>query len=272
MSAVAVERQPWSWQRWTFVVLGILAVQLALIFRLSDSTPEPSRSPSVAPTLHLAAGGPGELLGLNDPTLFVLPHRQGFSGGVWLRTPSLELPSGEWTETGADPIIRNALLSTLPAQQLGRDFSRFTRTNRFASAPSATQYLPEMTRETATRPTRAARRSTLRVEGELANRRLLSAMSLPSWPHNDVLTNSVVQLLVDAQGLVSSVVLLPPGSGLKDADQHALDLARSALFEPVEPNAGASLTAATGELTWGALVFEWHAVPVPATNPPPITP
>src|SRR5206468_11139939 len=39
--------------------------------------------------------------------------------------------------------------------------------------------------------------STLRLSGDLANRHLLVAPELRSWPSAEILSNSVVQLLVD---------------------------------------------------------------------------
>jgi hypothetical protein len=91
------------------------------------------------------------------------------------------------------------------------------------------------------------------------------------------LTNSVVRALVNAAGEVVSVILLRPGGGAmdasqRDADQLALDLAKTLRFEPV-PRDGAdpALNPAVG-LSWGRIIFEWHTVPPPATNAPATTP
>jgi hypothetical protein len=66
--------------------------------------------------------------------------------------------------------------------------------------------------------------------------------------------------VMEPDGQVFSPVLMPPGSGSKSADQLALDIARSARFAPLPRDAGA--------FTIGALVFEWHTVPLPDTNAP----
>ena len=68
-----------------------------------------------------------------------------------------------------------------------------------------------------------AARSTLRLAGGLANRRLLNPPELRAWPASDLLTNSVVQVLVNADGNVMSLNLLA-GSGSPKADQFALEV------------------------------------------------
>jgi len=102
--------------------------------------------------------------------------------------------------------------------------------------------------------------STLRVAGDLVNRRLLNPPQLQSWPALDLLTNTVVQVLVNAEGNVFSSTLLTL-SGSKEADQNALDVARAARFEPLRRSSPA--------LTIGALIFEWHTAPLAnaAANP-----
>ena len=109
-----------------------------------------------------------------------------------------------------------------------------------------------------------AQNSTLRVEGELAQRQLPSQINLTNWPYANVIAPSKVQVLVDAAGNVVSTVLLPPDSGFTAADQYekadqcALELARAARFAP------------SSRLTVGRMIFNWHTVPPPATNAPAI--
>jgi hypothetical protein len=113
--------------------------------------------------------------------------------------------------------------------------------------------------------------SRLRIEGDLAGYRLLRTLDLPSWQYNDVLTNTGVQMLVNADGRPVSAILLFT-SGYKKADDHALVQARAARFE---------LSGAAGQqwqppstplahLVRGLLLFDWHTVPLPPTNAPPI--
>jgi hypothetical protein len=98
----------------------------------------------------------------------------------------------------------------------------------------------------------------------LASRRLLNPPKLQSWPASDLLTNSVMRVLVGADGTVISAIQLftPPGSGSKEADQQALDLSRAARFEPLHTGAE--------NLTFGTLIFQWHTLPL--TNAPSPTP
>ena len=49
------------------------------------------------PTLTLADDS-SELLALNDPTLFALPHQKDFASALWLQTAALKQPSFRWTE------------------------------------------------------------------------------------------------------------------------------------------------------------------------------
>ena len=81
-----------------------------------------------------------------------------------------------------------------------------------------------------------------------------------AWESSELVSNSVVQVLVDAPGRIISAVLLTPGGGAtqRKADAQALELARVAQFEPV----------AAAALSVGTIIFEWQTLPVPATNAP----
>ena len=67
-------------------MLAVFAGQLGLIFWLSDRAPIRALPAAGGPTLRLAGPGSAEILALEDPTLFALPHRQGFAGQAWLTT------------------------------------------------------------------------------------------------------------------------------------------------------------------------------------------
>jgi len=100
-----------------------------------------------------------------------------------------------------------------------------------------------------------AKNSTMRIEDGLARRRLLTPISLQSWPNDDILEPSVVQALVDAKGSVVSVVLLS-SSKLDAANQRALELVRAARFAP------------SSGMTIGRFIFDWRTVALPVTNVP----
>jgi hypothetical protein len=108
--------------------------------------------------------------------------------------------------------------------------------------------------------------SSFSIEGALADRPLLSQFALHSWPATEILTNTVVQIAVDAAGRVFSASLLVK-SASPDANAAALNLARLARFQPLRwlgekpPPPGA--------LSWGKIIFHWHTTNAPASAPIP---
>ena len=257
MTDAPVERGPWSRQRWWLAIAFVLGLQAALIFALEKSSSATPRKTVMVPLIHLQEHVSLEPLAVSDPTLFVLPHHRGFSGEAWLnRAPLLNFQPADWAEPP------RAL--PLATARLGASFKEFITANTsphfetiatFETPRSTPSFFP------ATPP---SPQSTLRIEGALAQRRLLAAPELRAWESSELVSNSVVQVLVDAPGRVVSVVLLSPASGVKqqEADARALELARAARFEP----------ATNGALTVGTLLFEWQTLPPPATNAPVATP
>ena len=256
MIAVSPQGSGWAQRRWLITVLIVFIVQLGLIFGLSDKTRPRARSSAAPPMLRLRAPGSTELLDLMDPTWFALPHRQGFSGPAWMTAPDFPSNKFSWSEE-----LRPLALRT---QDLGSAFNRFVATNDFAGFQTLAPPEPALALP-AVRPLAVPSSSSLRIEGRLARRRLLTPLSLTNWPHTDLLTNSVVQLLVDAEGRPVSGGTLLSSSGLAAADQHALELATAARFNSVAESGPAG---ATGRLIWGTLIFEWKNLSVPATNAP----
>ena len=80
MTTASVELRPWPLRRWGVTVALIFGVQLGLIFWLGSTAPIHPRPAAPAPTLRLTGQAFAELRALNDPTLFILPHPEGFSG------------------------------------------------------------------------------------------------------------------------------------------------------------------------------------------------
>ena len=201
------------------------------------------RPPAFAPTLRIAAH-PDKFLALNDPTLFVLPHHEGFAGATWEQKPDVRFEPYRWTEPPC--------FLSLSAQKLGIIFTQFMTTNVPTRFELEFKPAPEFAKPIAPQVGPAIpARSTLQITGELVNRRLLNPPELPSWPAADLLTNNVVQVLVDAAGNVISATRLfvPPGSGSPEADRRALELARATRFEPLRDN--------RTKLTVGTLIFHW---------------
>jgi hypothetical protein len=244
------------------------AAHVGLIFAFGDRRPVLPRPPRPAPELRLAIGS-NELLELHDPTLFALPHPKGFAAAAWREISQTGFPPPfRWTEPPR--------WLALPVKQLGDTLWSFVQTNSFARVEFETLPAPDWPRLAAWLENAPAPPSRLRAVGPLARRALLNPLQLPSRPGTELLTNSVVQVLVDAAGNVVSHTLLRPESGSKDpdqqqADQRALELAKAARFAPLPP-AGRAPTNLLGPFTRGTLIFEWHTVPRPVTNAPPANP
>ncbi len=261
MNPAPLQPRPWPRSRWWLLIALVFATHVGLIFALGDRGPIFPRRPTGVPVLKLAADR-SELLALNDPTLFALPHQQGFAGAAWLQIPPVPFRVFEWTEPPR--------WLSLP-QQLGTRFASFLETNAFAGFHLELKPAPELTVPELAPERALATQSELRIEGGLAQRRLLNPIELTNQPSADLLTNSVVEVLVDAAGNVITHKPLQPGSGFDQhkADRSALDLAQGARFEPL-PRAGAGGTSdPPADWSSGLMIFQWHTVPPPATNPPP---
>ena len=237
----------WSRGKWLVVVAAVFAAQVGLIFALGQRKIPDNASHAAVVELGLSSAR-GEFLEANDPTLFSLPHLHGFSGAAWL---------GDVPRAGFKPFSWSEPPRWLApdATQLGEEFTRFMRTRATEPFAMDTKAPPDVTLAEIER-VEPAQKSSLRVEGDLVGRAFAGALpQLPSWTASDLLTNSVVRVLVDAGGRVISPVLLPPGSGSKEADALALELAKAARF------------ASAGGAAWtlGALVFQWRTEPMPET-------
>jgi hypothetical protein len=244
---------PWTRSRWLTVIALVFAAHVALLFVFGGRKQIIPRAVTNVPTLKLA-GNSSELLALSDPTLFALPHQNDFASAIWLPATALKQPSFRWTEPPC-PL-------PLSADELGLAFNQFMQTNRFASLELQLKPPLKLTAPGLPVEPALAQNSTLRVEGELAQRQLPSPINLTNWPYANVIAPSKVQVLVDMAGNVVSTVLLPRDSDFaaadqyEKADQRALELARAMRFAP------------SSRLTVGRMIFNWHTVPPPATNAP----
>ncbi|HEX5220539.1 MAG TPA: hypothetical protein VFZ59_13295 [Verrucomicrobiae bacterium] len=244
--------QSWSLTRWIVYVMVALAIHVGLIFIFGNRKPIVPRSVTNAPQIRLATTR-SELQSLDDPTLFALPHPQGFAAKAWRQLPEVAFAPFRWTEPPQ--------LLDLPAAKLGSAFLHFASTNVVRRVEvEALTAVPTTPPVSSDPPTSLKQHSTVSTSGSITRRRWLNAPAvLRSWPAADLLTNSVVRIVVDTDGQVFSPALLPPGSGSKAADQYALEIARAARFARLPRSAGQMI---------GTLVFEWHTVPVPDTNAP----
>ncbi len=263
MTTVPVQPRFWLTGRWWAAIAFVFTVQVVLFQLTQNRPPLASRKAAAAPIIRISYHQPREWFVLEDPTLFALPHYQGFSGPAWLQIPPFEFRPSDWSEP--------ARLLSLPALELGTRFVNYVQTNHPPAFPTIVVREPRLALPDTVAPAPLIVHSAVRIEGDLAGRRLLSRFVLPAWPYTDLLTNSVVQMLVDARGNPVSAVLLPPGNSSRDtnapsprrADQLALDLAKSARFEALPaaafPNPSAGLTV-------GRMIFQWETVPPPLTN------
>ena len=238
----AVPKTGWSWKKIVTLIVLAFAAHLAFLFIFGAKKNPTPRVVTAAPQFELATGDP-ELIALDDPTLFALPHIEDFAPAVWRNMPDIAQPSFRWTEP--PPFLPP------PAESLGATFNVFMQTNRFVQAQFNLKPEPILSAPDVPVISMLPTVSTVRVGLNLAHRNLLEAISVPTLTNNDVIAPSRVQVLVDTNGWVVSDVLLG-SSDYDKADQLALALARAARFAPAN------------QLMFGDLIFHWHTVPEPA--------
>jgi hypothetical protein len=237
------EPERWSRPRWLAVIALVFATQVALIFLFGEKKEAAAREATNVPVLALADKA-DELLALNDPTLFALPQQRDFASATFLKLTPAKQPSFRWTEPPR--------WLPLAADNLGAAFGRFMQTNLFSRQPPDFKPATELSTPTLPPESAPAQNSTMKIEGGLAARQLPAEISLTNWPYADVLAPCVVQVLVDAAGNVSPVLL--ESSGYNQADNEALELARTLRFAP------------SSSATFGRIIFNWHTVP-PTASP-----
>lgn len=242
--------------RWWAVVMLVFAAQLALVVWLSDQRPAPKPAAEMGPVVTLAGGASKDLLALADPTLFALPHREGFSGAAWLTAPAQEIQPFAWTEPPR--------FLELPLEQLATRFPPPPASYEVEHSTSPADFTPELLLARVDEAQLFLAQSVVRQTGALETRPLRNRLDLPPWHHAEILSNSVVQVLVDAEGTVFSALLLSPGCGYKEADDFAIRQAAAARFAPLPRHPDDS--SPESGLVWGELVFEWYTLP--GTNSP----
>ncbi|MBN2506814.1 MAG: hypothetical protein JXQ71_08990 [Verrucomicrobia bacterium] len=267
MSGTLKEPPRWSARRWLYALLAAFAAQVGLLLVLG-LRPHPLPPPFRPPTRIVPASDPrlerqiALLPWLRDPTLFVLPAPQSFSGRAWLRFALLERPLRDWSEPPR--------WLEFAEQPCGTAFTEHARTITNRPLIIADLPLPPLTGSMLPVPNQpVGQKSRVRLEGDLAARAWRAAIPLRGWPHTEVLTNTVVQLAVDAEGRPVATTLLAE-SGLPAADLYALREAANARFEPLRRPGGTR--APDPRLTWGRLVFQWQTLLPAAGNAPGPTP
>lgn len=238
------EIEAWNWRRWAFFSVIIFLGQILFLVLLSPRAPRSARNGTPHAKIFLfpkplAQSQFTEQFLAGDPTLFVLPKKEGFSGPAWLTVPPRNYDLKEQTEP--------SFWLPLDADKLGNAIARHERVKEPLFAfPTLlpTVLLPVLSETNHIRST-----SFLRIEGELATREIIRRPTLKVWNYTNVLSNSIAQIGVDERGLVVSTRLLGR-SGLAEADRAALEIARKLRFGQQ-----------SGNLMWGNIIFGWHTIP-----------
>lgn len=244
----------WSGKKLLVFIAFALAVHLAFIFVLGAKHQVQQRTVTKVPQFEIANTA-DELIALEDPTFFALPHVEDFIPAIWRQTPDVHQPPLRWTEP--PPFLPPAV------ENLGAAFNLFMASNQFAPLPLHFKPTPALTVPPIPLVSQLPKQSSLQIKGDLSRRLLSQPVTVPTLKWNDVIAPSRVQVLVDAAGNVISTVLLPSASASENAgraeigDATALTIARELHFQP------------GSGLTLGELIFDWHTVPAPTiTNAP----
>ncbi len=254
------QRRPWKWVLLTF---GCLGLHLALIWTLEEPLSKITQRPNSETEVHWitdswALERLASLPGMHDPAVFALPALEGFSGSAWLTFKPLQLEftdeavDNHWlelTETSLGEVLQSYFTTNVPQATQISDLA----------LPSLLGSIPQTAEELATGA------SSVQVDNSLAARLLTPITNLPSWTSPEVLTNSVVQVLVDGEGRCLSSTLLT-GCGAKAADAFAVKWALACRFRP-ERRSG--LRGGVGDaVTSGRLIFRWRTEPVGSPGTP----
>lgn len=160
-----------------------------------------------------------------------------------MKIPVMSPPSFHWTEPPRT--------LALDASRLGESFGDSIRNNGTSSFQFAALPAPEIAEpDLRIGQLAQSRPFSLRTGGSLTGRKPINAPQAGTINSADLLTNTVVQVLVDPKGFVFSPTLLPPGSGSAVVDNKALEMAWTLRFEMPANQ--------TSVWTVGTLIFEWQ--------------
>jgi hypothetical protein len=195
---------------------------------------------------------------LSDPSLFALPNSVSFSGTAWGQFPTLGY---QW-----DVMDFSSMSGAMDLEGLGSGFLK-TIEDQPVKRPSFNSPSQDMVRPTIPNQTSNSNQITtyLELSGALSARRLVSFIAIPVWKDIGLIGPTRIELAVDVEGRVASVLLLAPGSGSKVVDSWALNAIQSARFSPLEslePQVDSSTTDDPAliqleGLTIGKVIFHW---------------
>ena len=230
------------WGLWVLVVFGLQAGLLFWVSRKADSRPEPESSSGI----QLVEGADHPLLrelASEDPELLSQPNPRGFSE-TWLKPKPLAHQPHRWSPPDIElPYPSNLILAPL-VEALASNAS-----------PRAVAYMkPSPKLFPMDVPSLDLQRSNwLEIAGDLKNRPLAKSVPLIStWNHKELLKPTVVQVMVDADGVVFTGSLISR-SGHDIADKVALEIALQTVRFQRLTNAPPDAS-----LTTGDLIYHWH--------------
>jgi hypothetical protein len=247
-----LEPRAWTARRWWTMVILVLVAHFALVFIFGAKHAPPARPASRVPFLKLTTPSDA-FMALNDPTLFALPHANDFASANLPPLVTSQPPSFHWQGPPA--------WLPLSPEFLTKTFTQFMATNHSGDWALNFKPAPQFSDPEAPPIPDLPSESAVHLRGDLARHQWLNPQPLPDWPSADLLAPSKIQVVVDPAGRVLSAVLMPPDYGTESAtrdhqaDQTALHLARAARFTPAP------------QTYVGQMIFNWHAIPLPATSP-----
>lgn len=255
MTAIHFEKRcPPRGKFWSAVGF-VFVLQTALIFWASDRKWVAAKIPDRMPAFQLGEPRAPELAAVQDPTLFVLPHAQCFSGEAWMKTVPLDFQPTTWSET--EPLRWLAV-----PEKFHDALTEYIEAHPAASFPIALMPEPTLTLPAITPTPLVWRPSLMRIEGEAAKRQLLNPPPLPLT--QEAVTNTVIEVLVDSEGNTFSPLVVARSGSTNNLDELALRIARSSRFQSLEPVGPGRRENSESPLTPCILIFEWQ--PQPPTN------
>ena len=255
MNPSALQPVRWSTRRWTGTIVGLFAAQLALLLYFGERSHLLPRALRSGTQLHFAADplSTKQLTeqATTDPAIFALPSPHGFSGSGWLNYHEPDYKPQKWTEP---PVF----LALDPSQLTG--FESNVQGDQLAAFLVSTRLLRSTVDQIAVPPLPLADRSTLELQGAIRERRLLKSARLPAWYADDLLTNTVVEVVVGGDGRTRTARVLA-SSNSRAADDFALETAAAAIFAPI--GSGPEIA---DRYEFGRMVFNWQTLPQLLTN------
>ena len=218
--------------------------------------------------IHGASGGRtgGGDSGLCEPVVAGPGGPDGFSEKAWLRNAARTQDPGE---SNQPPVFLEphpgGLGFTLARNLLNEVDQPYMVAQGPAVQSASLAFLPPVEDPPIS--------SYITIEGGLAGRRLRWKPELKPQPADAILKNTIVDVVVDAEGRVFGPPVLAPASAAAPADYanaNADALAASAAlrFEPLPRAPWQSYQAPGSGLASGRVVFHWQTVPRPP--PPPM--